>query len=40
MSVLDLALWNFAAPQRATLGFPRDARDDAAHDRARAALTL
>jgi hypothetical protein len=38
--VLDLALWNFSAPQRATLGFPPDARDQALHDRARSALAL
>src|SRR4029077_8693876 len=38
LATLELALWNFFSPQRATLGFARDTYDDAASDRARAAL--
>jgi hypothetical protein len=40
IGVLDLALWNFLARQRATLGFGADLRDEDAHSRAREALGL
>jgi hypothetical protein len=37
---LDLALWNWSASQRATLGFPPEAADEGAGGRARSALGL
>ena len=37
---MDPALQDFFSPQRATLGFARDTHDDAASERARAALGL
>jgi hypothetical protein len=40
VETLDLALFNWAAPQRATLGFPADASDAGALERAGAALVL
>jgi len=40
LAALELALWNFFSPQRATLGFPADTRDDDALELARAALDL
>jgi hypothetical protein len=40
VETLDLALFNWAAPQRATLGFPADASDADALERAGAALVL
>jgi hypothetical protein len=40
VGVLDLALWNFSSPQRATLGFAPEIRDSAAYTRAHAALGL
>jgi hypothetical protein len=40
VETLDLALFNWAAPQRATLGFPTDASDAGALERAGAALVL
>jgi hypothetical protein len=40
LGALDLALWNFSSPLRATLGFAPDTHDDAASERARAALGL
>ena len=38
VEALDLALANWASPQRATLGFPPDSRDRARLERAREAL--
>jgi hypothetical protein len=40
VETLDLALFNWAAPQRATLGFPADASDAGALERAGSALVL
>ena len=40
LETLDLALANWTAPQRATLGFPPETRDGAAFERARDALGL
>jgi hypothetical protein len=40
LETLDLALANWTAPQRATLGFPPDRSDLAALERAREALGL
>jgi hypothetical protein len=40
IETLDLALANWASPQRATLGFPPDAGDGEALARASAALGL
>ncbi len=40
VEALDLALANWAAPQRATVGFPEDTRDDRAYERAGDALGL
>ena len=40
IEALDLALWNWAAPTRATLGFPADSGDRSAAARAAAALGL
>jgi hypothetical protein len=37
---LDLALWNWSSAERATLGFPPEAADEAAGERARVALGL
>jgi hypothetical protein len=38
LAALELALWNFFSPQRATLGFARDTHDDDASEGARSAL--
>jgi hypothetical protein len=40
IETLDLALANWASPQRATMGFPAETRDDGAHERALDALGL
>jgi hypothetical protein len=40
VAALELALWNFFSPLRATLGFPADTRDDDVLARASAALAL
>jgi hypothetical protein len=40
VEALDLALFNWAAPQRATLGFAADIGDAGALEQARAALAL
>ncbi len=40
LQTLDLALANWASPQRATLGFPPETRDPGADERARDALGL
>ncbi len=40
VEALDLALANWAAAQRATVGFPGDIRDDGAYERVGAALGL
>jgi Alpha-glutamyl/putrescinyl thymine pyrophosphorylase clade 3 len=40
IEALDLALANWAAPQRATLGFPQDSGDSDAYERAGSALGL
>ena len=40
LGALELALWNFFSPQRATLGFAPGARDEQAYERAREALAL
>jgi hypothetical protein len=40
IAALDLALWNWAATERATLGFPPDAADADTRELARAALGL
>jgi hypothetical protein len=40
IETLDLALANWASPQRATMGFPVETRDEGAHERALDALGL
>jgi len=40
LGTLELALWNFFSPQRATLGFPADARDEDVYAHARETLSL
>jgi hypothetical protein len=40
VEALDLALANWAAPERATLGVPHAAGDEAAQERAEEALGL
>ena len=40
VAALELALWNFFSPLRATLGFPADTRDDDVLARASAAFAL
>jgi len=40
IEALDVALANWAAPQRATLGFPQDSGDSDAYARAGDALGL
>jgi hypothetical protein len=40
IAALDLALWNWAAAERATLGFPPDVTDADTRERARGALGL
>jgi hypothetical protein len=40
VGALELALWNFFSPQRATLGFAEDARDEAVFADARVTLGL
>ena len=40
LETLELALWNFFSPQRATLGFAADVRDEEVHSHARAVLSL